>query len=120
MDETSRAILALLAEGRTLDEIFAEHPNLTTFDVMAAAAEGLSALEAPREARIRAARERHARVFEPWTEEEDARLLLRWSEGAKLADLGRALQRPPGAIRMRLERHLGAKFRAVRSPDTSS
>lgn len=117
-DETSRAILYLLYEGRTFDEIFQLHPNLTVLDVSRAAGEGLRALEQEASLRVETRAERIARVrqthphaFEPWTEEEDARLALRWKEGASLAELGRAVGRPSGAIRMRLEKLFGASWK---------
>lgn len=46
MNETSRAILYLIYEGRTFDEVFQLHPNLTVLDIARAAGEGLRALEA--------------------------------------------------------------------------
>ncbi|HUR70011.1 MAG TPA: hypothetical protein VM370_12260 [Candidatus Thermoplasmatota archaeon] len=120
-DETSRAILYLLYEGRTFDEIFQLHPNLTVLDVSRAAGEGLRALEEEakarpetREERIARVRLRHARAFTPWTEDEDARLALRWREGASIAELSRALERPRGALTMRLEKVLGAGWRELR------
>lgn len=118
-DETSRAILYLLYEGRTFDEIFQLHPTLTVLDVSRAAGEGLRALEEERQARpetreerIARVRQRHPRAFVPWTEDEDARLTLRWQEGASIAELTRALERPRGAVTMRLEKLLGPSWRA--------
>lgn len=117
-DETSRAILYLIYEGRTFDEIFQLHPNLTVLDVSRAAGEGLRALEQEaslrvetRAERIARVRQKHPRAFEPWAEEEDARLALRWKEGASLAELGRAVGRPSGAVRMRLEKLFGSAWR---------
>lgn len=120
-DETSRAILYLLYEGRTFDEIFQLHPDLTVLDVSRAAGEGLRALEEEaklrvetREERIARVRLRHPRAFEPWTEAEDARLVTRWrSREVKLAELARALGRPAGAVRMRLEKVLGEEWRKM-------
>ena len=110
-DETSRAILYLLYEGRTFDEIFQMHANLTVLDVSRAAGEGLRALEEEatarpetRDERIARIRLRHARAFLPWSEEEDARLALRWHEGVSVAELCRILERPRGAITMRLDK----------------
>jgi len=117
-DETSRAILYLLYEGRTFDEIFQLHPNLTVLDVSRAAGEGLRALEEEakvrtetREERIARVRQTHPRAFTSWSEEEDARLALRFREGASIADLSRTLGRPRGAISMRLEKLLGETWR---------
>lgn len=112
---TTRAILRLLAEGTPLDRLLAERPDLTTEDLRRAAAEALAALDHPRpetrEERIRRLREKHARAFEPWSEDEDAHLLRRFDEGARLADLSREMHRPPNAIRIRLEKWLGPAWR---------
>ena len=115
VDETSRAILYLLYEGRTFQEIFELHPNLTVLDVSRAAGEGLRALEEEAKVRVETREERIARVrrthphaFEPWTEEEDARLVLRWrSREVGMSALAKAMGRPSGAVRMRLEKLLG-------------
>jgi len=118
-DETSRAILYLLYEGRSIDEIFELHPNLNVLDVSRACGEGLRALEEEaktrietRDERIARVRERHPRAFLPWDEEEDARLALRWREGTTIADLSRATGRPRGAVTMRLEKLLGAHWQS--------
>ena len=120
-DETSRAILYLLYEGRTFDEIFQLHPNLTVLDVSRAAGEGLRALEEERklrvetrEERIARVRQQHPRAFLPWSEDEDARLAVRWKQGATVAELARALERPRGSVTMRLEKLLGPGWRAAR------
>lgn len=117
-DETSRAILYLLYEGRTFEEIFELHPNLTVLDVSRACGEGLRALEEEatvrvetREERIARVRKTHPRAFLPWDEEEDVRLALRWREGASIAELCRALERPRGAVTMRLEKLFGEGWR---------
>ena len=113
---TTRAILRLLAEGMPPERLLAERPDLTPDDLRRAAAEALAALEHPRpetrEERIARLRETHARAFEPWSEDEDAHLLRRWDEGARLADLARETQRPPNAVRIRLERWLGPSWRS--------
>lgn len=122
VDETHRAVLFLLSEGRTFDEIFDRHPNLTPFDIALAAGDGLRALESEgaarpesREERIARVRVTHPRAFTAWDEEEDARLVLRWREGTRLVDLSRATGRPPGAVRMRLEKLLGPGWREARA-----
>lgn len=114
-DGTTLAILGLLAEGATLDDIYDDHPALTPLDVQAAASEALRALtEAPRvetrEERVARVRERHPHAFEPWTERDDAHLVAEFAHGATVAALARAFGRPPGAIRQRLEK-LGVAWR---------
>jgi hypothetical protein len=110
-DETSRAILYLLYEGHTHEEILALHPTLTHDDIARAAGEGLAALEAQGAARVESRAERIARIrvtcpnaFFPWTEEEDV-LLLHWrDEGRTLRQIAATLGRQPGAIRLRLDK----------------
>lgn len=110
-DETSRAILYLLYEGRTFEEIFERHPQLSVLDISRACGDGLRALEEERTTRLETRAERiarvrlqHPRAFEPWSEDEDARLALRWQEGASVAELCRAFGRPRGAVTMRAEK----------------
>lgn len=114
-DETSRAILSLIAQGHDVPDILAQHATLTPEDVQAAAAEALRTLEEgprveTRAERIERLRQRWPNAYAPWTDDEDARLVQRWDEGARLAPLSRELGRPPGAIRARLERHLGPRW----------
>jgi ATP-dependent DNA helicase RecQ len=49
-------------------------------------------------------REQHARAYERWSEEEDARVIGLHEGGATAAEIARELQRQPGAIEMRMER----------------
>lgn len=116
-DDTTRAVLGLLSEGADVRDILRTHPTLTTLDVQHAAAEALAMLEGgeTREQRIARVRETHARAFEPWDETEERALLGRFHEGAPLAAIARELQRPPGAVRARLERKLGKEWRDARS-----
>lgn len=106
MDETHRAILYLLSIGETPDAILRAHPKLTREDVQAAAAEALRALELgeTREQRVARVRARHPHAFEPWTPDEDRALSEEFRAGATVAALSRAFGRPPGAVRMRLEK----------------
>ena len=128
MDETSRAVLYLLYEGRTHNEIIDLHPNLTMLDISRAAGEGLRALEEEakvrvetREERIMRVRQTHPHAFEPWTLEEDARLMLRWkSREVSLQALSRSFGRPSGSLRMRLEKLLGEDWRDKGGPAKKS
>lgn len=104
--DTHRAILYFLAEGQTTQRILKENPELTKDDIQAAASEALRALELgeTREARIARVRRTHAHAFEPWTAKEDVHLRFEFEAGATIAALSRAFGRPPGAIRMRLDK----------------
>lgn len=115
--ETSRAILSLLAEGRTHRQILSAHPTLSLDDIQAAAGEALRMMELGerREDRVARVRRRHAHAFEPWSDKEDVRLRFEFEAGASVAALSRAFGRPPGAIRMRLEK-LGVDPRRGKAP----
>ncbi len=108
-DESSRAILFLLYEGHTHEEILALHPTLTRDDIARAAGEGLAALETAAGMRVETRAERIARMrvthpnaFMPWTAEEDALLLVMAGEGRTLRQIAAELGRHTGAIRARL------------------
>ena len=110
-DETSRAILYLLYEGHTHEEILALHPTLTRDDIARAAGEGLAALETQGLARVETRAERIARMrvthpnaYAPWTREEDARLLAMAMEDRTVRQMAAELGRHAGAVRARLER----------------
>lgn len=120
-DETSRAILYLLYEGNSPADIMAANPAITPDDIARAAGEGLAALECKGEARPESRAERiarvrlvHPRAFTPWEPEDDARLKKAWKAGARLSQLARDEGRPPGAVRMRLEKLLGPGWRQLR------
>ncbi|MEA3202104.1 MAG: hypothetical protein QOE90_3532 [Thermoplasmata archaeon] len=110
-EETSRAILYLLYEGHTHEEILALHPTLTRDDIARAAGEGLAALETQGLARVESRAERIARLrvthpnaYAPWSAEEDARLLALAAEDRTIRQMAAELGRHAGAIRARLEK----------------
>lgn len=113
--DTTRAILFLLSIGGSPESILRQHPTLTRADVQAAAAEALRVMELgeSREARITRVRTQHPHAFEPWTPQEDAQLAHEYTAGATIAALGRAFGRPPGSIRMRLQK-LGIEVKRVK------
>lgn len=124
LSASAHSILTLLSHGRSTEAVLAERPDLAPADIAAAAAEALTALATHGEPRIETREERiqrlrleHPRAYEPWTEEEDARLLFRFHEGLKVAELARAFGRQPNAIRARLEKWLGKAWRDM--PDDS-
>lgn len=120
--DTSRAILAMLSEGLSTQQILRQNAPLTPLDIQSAAAEALAMLEAGESRAQRVARVRrvHPRAFEPWSDEDDADLAENFRAGARVADLARATGRPPGAVRMRLEKLLGPQWRAQGGPAQSS
>jgi hypothetical protein len=131
LSESARGILGLIAEGRGYDQILQQHPELTYFDIFAAAREALELAQAassaptpegvaPLGARadfddgpvstqpkrlpayIERARATYRRAWARWTHEEDAQLTALFQQGDSRSDMVQALGRQPGAIRNRL------------------
>lgn len=102
----ARAILLLLSEGQTLEDILRQRPDVTRDDIRAAAAAALQLAERgeSRQDRIDRVRKLHPHAFEPWTEIEDKLLVDAWRDGARIPALAKTFGRPPGAIRTRLQK----------------
>ncbi len=63
--------------------------------------------EAPKEARvarIKEAKAKYSRAYEPWSKKEDAELALLYSQGKTMTEIGKSLERNPGAINIRIEK----------------
>ena len=56
------------------------------------------------ERRLAELREKHPRAYQPWNDEEDARLLQLVAEGADVKDIATALERQRTAITSRIEK----------------
>lgn len=102
-------ILRLIASGRTYGQILALHPNLTYPDIFRAAQDALDlASRSPCDplkrppSYVQAARERHPRAYEPWTDAEDAQLANYAAAGLTVARIAGQLQRKRSAIRSRI------------------
>jgi len=54
--------------------------------------------------RIDAIRQQRPRAYQPWSEEEEQRLLERWDAGEPVVVIAQALERGSGAVRSRLIR----------------
>lgn len=106
MLDALRALLRSLADGTPPGDALRALEGASPRDVAAAAREALAALDAGtgRDARVARVRARHPHAFEPWTAEDDRLLAEEWRMGAPVAALSRAFGRPPGAIRLRLQR----------------
>lgn len=131
LSETARRVLGLIADGRSYDQVLQQHPELTYFDIFAAAREALELAQpataeptpegstplgvsevfddgtAPTQpsrlpSYIERARATHRRAWARWTREEDAQLTSLFQGGDSRADMVQALGRQPGAIRSRL------------------
>ena len=131
LSESARRILGLIAEGRSYDQILQQHPELTYFDIFAAAREALDAvpaepskpildqspplsppvellpLPAPRPkppSFVERARATHGRAFARWSREEDTRSEQLFRAGMPRSEIVRLLDRHEGAIKRRLEK----------------
>lgn len=103
----SVAVLKLIADGHSYEQILAAYPTLTYLDIFGAAQEALvlageaSTEHQQRLARIRA---KHPRAYEKWIEEEDQQLRQLVQAGVKVKDIAAQLQRQLGAIQSRIEK----------------
>ena len=126
----------VIFNDRTLHEMVERHPrNLTELlqvngvgtakaerygaaflDVLLAARDGAEAGESGGEAeggasgddeRMQAIKAQHPQAYEPWTQEEEERLLALQRRGATLDEMAGELGRQPGGITSRLRRLLG-------------
>ncbi len=118
MSDSTRTVLTLLAAGKTCHDILSSNHGLTDADIQRAALLALDALASPRietrNERIQRLREKHPRAYEPWTDEEDGRLVQLWDEGHTVAQISGETGRLPNAVRARLDKHLGTSWRARR------
>lgn len=94
-------VLQMIADGRSYEQILSANPGFGYLDIFRAAAEALHGTGAS--AKIHA-RERHARAYEKWTPEEEARLDRMVREGRTVAQIAGTLERQRSAIRGRIAR----------------
>jgi hypothetical protein len=103
----SRAILELIAEGHSYDQILQKTPNLKYLDIFQAAAEALEVVEqfksgSSYEQRMAEIRQAHPRAYDKWSNEEDATLKKLFQSGSNAKAIADQLKRQPSAIRSRL------------------
>lgn len=101
------AILEMIADGYSYEQILGARPNLTYLDIFAAAQSALDVIGAAdgRYAeRLKKIREQHPRAYEKWTEEEEAALMQLVRDGRQVAEIAELLQRQKGAIGSRMVR----------------
>jgi hypothetical protein len=113
LNDKSRAILELIAEGYSYDQILLKIPNVKYLDIFQAAAEALEVSEqfksgSSYEQRMAEIRQGHPRAYEKWSDEEDATLKSLFRAGSTAKETAEKLKRQPSAIRSRL-----AKFGLV-------
>jgi DNA-binding NarL/FixJ family response regulator len=103
----SVAVLKLIAEGHTYEQILSLHPDLTYLNIFDAAREALEvtgAVRSAHEERIAEIRKAHPRAYEPWTDEEDATLAQLVRSGQSIEEIATKLQRQPSAVRGRMRK----------------
>lgn len=106
MDEAKAlGIVSALADGINplTGEVFAEDSPYQSPDVVRALFLARSALESRR--RNRSRHDLPANAGKPWTEEEDAKLLVQFDRGLSVAELAREHERTAAGIQARLEKH---------------
>lgn len=103
----SVAILKLIAAGHSYEQVLATDPALTYLDIFAAAREALAVAGQANSAyarRLAAMRERYPRAYTPWSCDEDQQLRELVAAGHSVDAISARLQRPPSAIRSRMQR----------------
>jgi hypothetical protein len=90
-------------QERKHDRVMVFEEHLRTFlDGLGAATEFLGISE--KAYSIDEIRREHPRAYEPWTEDEDQRLRVRYKEGSNVPELARLFMRKESAIRSRLSK----------------
>jgi len=100
------AIMELIAEGYSYDQILRAYPDMTYQDIFAAAEEVLRVGQGatPPADRLAQVRQRHPRAYEKWTPDEEVRLRELLQAGHTVAQIAGTLGRQRGAIRSRIIR----------------
>jgi DNA-binding NarL/FixJ family response regulator len=107
LSSKSVAVLKLIADGHSYEQILAAYPTLTYLDIFGAAQEALiMAGEAgtAQQRRLSHIRAEHPRAYEKWSEDEDEQLRQLVQAGVKEKDIAAQLQRQPSAIRSPMEK----------------
>jgi uncharacterized protein (DUF433 family) len=120
LSSTSLAILRLITQGHSYDQILAIQTNLTYRDIFEAAREALSLIGSEAvgdslvpvagvkgsqyQERMAKIKKSHPQAYEKWTSEEEARLLDLYNQGWSVEEMAAALQRQQGGIRSRLHK----------------
>ncbi len=107
LSSKSVAVLKLIADGHSYEQILTAYPTLTYLDIFAAAQEALllsGEAGTAQQQRLNRIRAKHPRAYEKWGEEEDRQLRQLVQAGVKEKDIAAQLQRQPSAIRSRMEK----------------
>ena len=101
------AVLRLISQGRTYEQILSLHPELTYLDIFSAAQEALEATAPTGGTRTEGGyevREPRPRPSEPWSAAEDAELAQLLAGGENVEEVAARLRRRPDAVRARMIR----------------
>lgn len=100
----SRAILELIADGLSYNQIVDGHPDFTYLDIFEAAKEALALSESPVPFSERMAEilKTHPKAYTPWTEEDKTTVSELRAAGVPIITIAHKLGRQPSAIRSQL------------------
>ena len=109
LDLKATAILWLLSQGHTCEEILETHSDLDAEEIAAAAALALDLVKRRRTSvnYVDVVRKSHPQAYAPWTAEADAELARLHRERHSRAEIARRLGRRPNAIAKRIEKLKG-------------
>jgi len=107
LSSKSRAVLEMIAAGRTYEQILSAYPEMGYLDIFFAAEEalalGLATNQPPsKKYTLAEKRERHTRAYEAWSDDEDRTLGELVRSGETVARIAGQLKRNRGAIRSRM------------------
>ncbi len=124
LSSKSVAVLKLIADGHSYEQILAAYPTLTYLDIFGAAQEALvlaGEASTAHQQRLNRIRATHPRAYEKWSEEEDQQLRQLAQAGVKVKDIAAQLQRQPSAIQSRIEKlGLAEEPEQSESPEATS
>jgi DNA-binding NarL/FixJ family response regulator len=96
------AVMELIAQGHSYEQILRACPTLTYPDIFDAAREVLRKATEWEASRFAEIRRRHPRAYEKWTPDEERQLQTLVLAGCTVAQIAGTLQRQRGAIRSRI------------------
>ncbi len=101
------AVLRLISQGRTYEQILSLHPEMTYLDIFTAAQEALEVAEpGPGRTAGRASevRDPRSQAYGQWSAAEDAELAQLLAGGESVESVAARLRRRPDAVRARMIR----------------
>ena len=98
------AVLRLISQGRTYEQILSLHPEMTYLDIFSAAQEALDAAPTGGTRAKEGYEVREPRPSEPWSVAEDAELAQLLAGGENVEEVAARLRRRPDAVRARMIR----------------